>query len=121
MSNIPSMKKEMIISFMTLPKVDGLTNNKLILSTSCGIMQGEPLNDADFENNLLANLVTEFAKNYFEKYSINPDESTPNNDGYIALKNVTFQGNPGYNMPFLVVFYDQILGVSIGNLEASNR
>ena len=65
-----------------------------------------------------ANLtVEEYLKN------ITSTDSEPvivGNDGYIILKDVKIRStssNTITHMPFMVVFYDQIIGVSIGNIN----
>lgn len=89
------------------------TDNNLILVTAFGIIEGQPLNpDKTDPNGTLFNsynkeIVDEFAKN---------TELEPNN-AYILLTNVkilTSTNTQPFEMPYLNVFLDDIIGVTVG-------
>lgn len=122
--NKPSLKKTIISNLAMLKNVDGFKDNSLLLLTSVGIISGKVIDIKDTENlngsEYLASLIKEFSKDYKkENYS---DESTylPGNDGHITLVNVTILKDNGSTtkIPILTVFFDQVIGVSIGNLNS---
>ena len=118
MTNNYSLKKSLIINLSDSTLVEGLEQNKLVLVTAFGNIVGKPLNDKDLEHtddnkNFLPIMVELFSKEYLK------DKTADGNDGYIILKDVkiTSPSNTTTNLPFLVVFYDQIIGVTIGNIS----
>lgn len=118
----PSLKKQLIKSAACLPKVDGLQKNKLILATATGLIAGHPCLEIDdckegddfsqFLFNILAQQTEEYCKHFGVEKPLAAD------DGYLILTDVTIQRENGVvNMSNLIVFYDQIVGMSIGDLN----
>lgn len=69
-------------------------------------------------SNLIAATCDKITCSYREDRNIPEGTMLDGNDGYIALKNVTINnGKNPFNIPFLCVFYDQIIGVSIGKIN----
>lgn len=116
-----SLKKFLITSFAQMPCVEGMEQNKLILITAAGTICGAPVTSID-DTVDVANLFTSTAKQmasvYREENDISPDALLNDTDGYIPLKDVIIRnGNTNFTMPFLCVFLDQIIGISLGNLD----
>ncbi len=125
----PSLKKQIINEVYAFMATEALKGNYLILITAAGTILGKPVFDTeaqyeDLENGrlndknavaLIFEMIDESKKQY-KKYI--PDGSLlPGNDGYIMLKEVTVRANDGVrlNFPTMIVFYDQIIGVTFGN------
>lgn len=126
---IPSLKKQIINEVYAFMATEALKGNYLILITAAGTILGKPVFDTeaqyeDLENGRLNDknavaltfeMIDESKKQY-KKYI--PDGSPiPGNDGYIMLKDVTVRANDGVRLNFstMIVFYDQIIGVTFGN------
>lgn len=122
----PSIKKILIQYFASSLSVEGFESNKLIIYTSsatisgCPVMENSVSNEdkpADNSTDLLVYLTQKITDDYFDEYGDGP---TPGNDGYIILKDAVFRpggSNETTQTPFLVVFFDQIIGVTIGILN----
>ena len=110
---VPSMKKEVISYLMEVPNVEGLENNRIIFFTSSGMIIGTPVEREVDKSEVLPFLVDSAVKHYRETHGI--DSFLPGNDGLLVLKNVEVRGNPNITLPYLVLFYDQIIGMAIGN------
>lgn len=123
MSN-SSLKKDIIYGLANSTEIDQLKENYVVLLTASGIIKGKISKlgypeDAS-PKNLLNTLVHSISEEYREHYSIPEDTLLPGNDGGIALEDVTILLNSGSNyvLPHLVVFFDQIIGVTIGNIDS---
>lgn len=118
-----SFKKEVIRTFQTLHKIEGLENNRLIVYTPAGTFVGTPLLlEEDVEDNninkSIFSLLQSVAKDYRSENGIPENQNLDNNDGCFLLSDVTLiTGNSKNHIPVLVLFYDQITGISIGNLS----
>jgi len=120
----PSQKKELVHDFWQLSGHPELHNGKLIIITAAGLITGVPAErqiDADYKDLEKRQFFTKFfddsIRMYRKKHDMPDEESTSGNDGAIALQDVVIHsGIKQTSMPFLVVFYDQIIGVTIGNL-----
>lgn len=116
-----SLKKFIISNFSEMPSISGLENNRVMLITAAGIIYGTPAVAEDDLNdpvNLLTKSLDTFANIYHEHNNIPDNTLLDGNDGAIALKNVTIcTENNKFNTPFLCVFFDQIIGVSLGNVN----
>lgn len=118
----PSLKKQVVLSFAVASNTDMLKGNGLILLTSSAIITGELLNEpAESDSNSIGAVrgILMAASQQFDKTTEGSNETplTPN-DGFITLKNATIRGLGGhsfFNLETFVVFYDQIVGVSMGN------
>lgn len=122
--NHASLKKSMIIAMASIPEVEGFETNNLILTTPAGLICGKLISeDETTDSNKMNNLMAKVCNNFTEKYlkDISDSDSEPiieGNDGYLFLQDVTIRStssNATSNLPFMIVFYDQIIGVSIGN------
>ena len=113
-----SLKKFVIASFSNIPSFEGLEKNKLVLATPAGIIFGTPVYDEESTEELpLTSFVNSLALTYRKEHDISDDTRLEENDGFLYLKDVTIQnGVQRTNLPYMCVFYDQIIGVSIGNM-----
>jgi len=134
---IPSLKKEIVSGLYAALLENVLSNNSLILATSSGIITGNPISDEEIETAkskkefsemtevessicIDSSLLDVINKNYEEQYKVN--RPTQGNDGYLWLKDATLlSGGATYHFGTLIVFYDQILGVSVGNTSANKN
>lgn len=124
--NHSSLKKSLIIAMSCIPKVEGLEENNLILTTSAGIISGKVPSEQEIDDeNSLCGVLYKICDNTKEEYlkNISSTDSEPvivGNDGYIILKDVKIRSTSSdtiTHMNFMVVFYDQIIGVTIGNIN----
>jgi hypothetical protein len=124
--NHSSLKKSLIIAMSCIPKVEGLEENNLILTTSAGIISGKVPSEQEIDDeNSLCGVLYEICDNTKEEYlkNISSTDSEPvivGNDGYIILKDVKIRSTSSdtiTHMNFMVVFFDQIIGVTIGNIN----
>ena len=117
-----SLKKEIIKNFIFLPDLDALKNNKIVLATALGLVSGRLPSDEEVENKeslnaALVKICSDTANEYKSNLSLSETDNLPDNDGYIYLVDVEIKSsNAVFKTPFMVVFYDQIIGVSIGNI-----
>lgn len=92
--NHSSLKKSLIIAMSCIPKVEGLEENNLILTTSAGIISGKVPSEQEIDDeNSLCGVLYEICNNTKEEYlkNISSTDSEPvivGNDGYIILKDV---------------------------------
>lgn len=117
-----SFKKELINSFRILPEIEGLENNKFIVYTAAGTFIGTPVNTEKENDSNSTNLIRSFTKNIAEDYrkdnNIPDDQPLDGNDGCFLLSDVTLiTGNSRSNIPILAIFFDQVIGISIGNID----
>ncbi|WP_195410998.1 hypothetical protein [Ruminococcus sp. BSD2780120874_150323_B10] len=98
----------------------------MILTTSAGIISGKVPSEQEIDDeNSLCGVLYEICDNTKEEYlkNISSTDSEPvivGNDGYIILKDVKIRSTSSdtiTHMNFMVVFYDQIIGVTIGNIN----
>ena len=116
-----SLKKYLIRCFKKMPTIDGMEKNSVILFTSAGIICGTPVGITDDVSNpadFLTETMKKLVKSYRDDNNISDEAFLDGNDGCVALKNVTIQNDQQkLNIPFLCVFIDQIVGVSIGSFD----
>ena len=117
-----SLKKKVILSFASSLSADGLEKNHIILTTSAGLISGKPLPpETDFDETRqdgqqmsvdeIYTMLLKIAGEHFEG-------NVEGNDGYMLLTDATIRNqNTTYNLGTIVVFYDQIIGVSLGSLN----
>jgi len=109
-----SLKKHVILNFALSIGIEALEKNKLIVVTSAGVFTGK-LNKEDKEDNS-----NHFFSILLEKITDNFEGSLSNlapDDGYIVLKEAMLNsGGIKYNISRIVIFYDQIVGITIGDL-----
>jgi hypothetical protein len=94
----------------------------LILFTPSGVLTGklreDPEKDALFAKYPISALVAQFTKNYREANRLPDDEPLTGNDGFITLTEAVLRADGAtYTFKEVVVFFDQIAGVAIGNLS----
>ena len=109
-----SLKKSIIQTFLSAPQMDGLERNDVILTTSIGLIYGKPLveeNMTDAETTY--KVLLDITKEDFVGAKISE------NDGDFVLTEATIKPPAGgkINLGHIVVFYDQIIGVSLGTLS----
>lgn len=114
-----SMKKDLIrkIAHYTVNE-DNIRNDNIILMTASGIVKGIPvkyMDEMDDSNEkFFAKIVQDTTDMYNEKRN-SEENPISENDGYIMLRDVIMDNGAGtYNIPIAVIFYDQILGISLG-------
>lgn len=116
-----SLKKDIVMRFSFLPEVKGLEKNKIVIITSLGIITGrfptdEEVEDVNNSNAIFSKLSTTIVNDYKNELSLSETDKLPGDEGFLYLVDVEIK-SPGnsYNLPFMIVFYDQIIGISIGN------
>lgn len=126
--NHSSLKKSLIIAMSCILEVEGLEESNLILTTSAGIISGKVPSEQEIDDeNSLCGVLYKICDNTKEEYlkniSSTDTDSEPvivGNDGYIILKDVKIKSTSSdtiTHMHSTVVFYDQIIGVTIGNIN----
>lgn len=122
---IKSFKKELIQKYSFLTTTEGMETNKVVLVTAIGIIQGTFMlfpDESETSNTitndlLMAKLTERFAEDYRSDNKIAEDMPLPGNDGGFCLKDVCIKSaSATFNLPFLFVFYDQIIAATIGNI-----
>ena len=112
-----SLKQQIARTIAAATQAEGMEKNKVIILTSAGLITGTvyaedrfPL--TDLTHCLVPGLAKDVAKDYDASH-INGD------DGYIPLSDVTVTNFPNnvLRIPSLVVFYDQIVGITFGNID----
>lgn len=121
MSTVPSVKKALIRDLLKSCTFDELKSNQLILVTGAGVISGYPiLNDATKAESATT-LISEFCKSSLEKYKADfPTEaSSKDADGFIILRDTTLRMASDYvvQMGEVVIFFDEIIAVSIGTIS----
>lgn len=118
----PSLKKFMIRNYEKLPGTKDFPYHKLILITAAGMICGLPVDEeADKEKDEIGPLFQQNHKlyhDYRKENDIPEDQTLPGNDGYIMLKDVSIMANNQITrLSSMVVFCDEIIGVTIGMME----
>lgn len=106
-----SLKKMIIRTLAVAPQTDMFSNNQVILTTAAGVIAGKIVeeNSEKQSDMVFTTMLDEISKNY--KADIEGD------DGYMLLSDVTvINGNARTNLKNLIVFYDQIIGVTLGTI-----
>lgn len=116
-----TLKKDLILSYayLTESKSFDLDKNSILLLTPFGIISGKLLDrDVKYTDNALI-VLNEINKQTSDKY-LEEHEFISDNDGYIPLKDVTITcpNKSVFNMTSLNVFYDQVIGITMGNLSS---
>jgi len=109
----PSLKRTIIKSFAYAPEVDALKDNHFTLMTSLGFIQGRiPAEESGVTLQVFSDAIYD---NYRKDFNLGEDAKTPGNDGFLVLEDVTLRTptNVTYNMKELIIFYDQIIGVTL--------
>lgn len=109
----PSLKKLLISELAYASVVEELKNNEVFLVTPVGIIRGRPVDRE--KPGMLSELVGLLAEKHMKDIGLEEGTRAPGNDGYFVLQNaVVKEGNNSYKFGELVVFYDQIIGISLG-------
>lgn len=114
-------KKEFIEFLSNVPSTEEMTNNKIILSTAIGLITGRLSTDDEYNDpknvkTIIEKLSYRFADDYKEKLSLSATDKLPAGEGWLYLVDVEIKSaNYTHSMPFMIVFLDQIIGISLGN------
>ena len=121
---IPSIKKHIISNLAAatnIPSCD-FDKNEIVLVTAYGLITGklskliQDGENFDAQKHFLPELINQMSENYIEKVAAG--RSLDGDDGYLILSNaVVSNGSFQYQFGNLVVFFDQIIGVSIRGIE----
>lgn len=120
-----TFKKDLIVQFANMVQNDEDISS-IVFVTPSGLISGTPINsnipfeeleDSDYIG-AISNLNKKFYNEYKSEYSIPENESLNDNDGVILLKDVIIKsGNTSFSLPFLELFFDQIIGISLGKFN----
>ncbi|HIX90849.1 MAG TPA: hypothetical protein H9845_08150 [Candidatus Agathobaculum pullicola] len=129
--NIASLKKSVILGMANATTVDMFKENSVILLTAAGMISGKLIEKSDLESfdqtdksalsTFTVSTITQKSKEEFDKQS-DSELNVTGNDGYIILKDVHVTNVSGQTMFFsaLTVFFDQIIGVTLGSVQVNN-
>ncbi|MFV0413335.1 MAG: hypothetical protein ACK5L3_08705 [Oscillospiraceae bacterium] len=117
----PTLKKYICNHFARSTELEQLEANKIILLTAAGVIVGS-LSTADEKTTDKNDIVTLLAKKtgdgYLEEYALPNNKPLPDTDGYIPLKDVVLKSGPdSINLPRLIVFFDEIIGITFGQID----
>nr|DAL93890.1 MAG TPA: hypothetical protein [Caudoviricetes sp.] len=116
-------KKTVIRKFCSLSLTKQLKANKITVVTPAGIISGKVAIDYNDEkdltvDNLIFKYSYEFISEYRKDHGFKESESLPGNDGFICLSDVSIiTGNQTTKLPSLIVFFDQIIAVTISDIQ----
>jgi len=124
----PSMKKYLVMEFADAPNMD-LKSGKVgeaHFFTSFGVISGRSLDNPGevSDKSTASELFAKHAAEIYQKeYCEENTGFAPGNDGYVVLVDVTIRTitNQHYYMPSMVLFYDQIIGMTLGDLSESGQ
>ncbi|HCP14845.1 MAG TPA: hypothetical protein DIT32_03585 [Peptococcaceae bacterium] len=126
---IPSFKKSTVLTLAASLDLEELKNNRLILLTPYGMISGIPVLDWDKEpsdeycNDLSYAVLPALLRRAMEAYNEDYSEAgapLDGTDGCLLLKDVKIsmpQPNNEATFKSLFVYYNQIIGATIGNIE----
>lgn len=129
--NIASLKKSVILGMANATTVDMFKENSVILLTAAGMISGKLIEKSDLESfdqtdksalsTFTVSTITQKSKEEFDKQS-DSELNVTGNDGYIILKDLHVTNVSGQTMFFsaLTVFFDQIIGVTLGSVQVNN-
>lgn len=112
-----TLKKQIVRHFAAATNIKELRGNKVILVTALGLISGKLCDPKSIEEEISgASVMAALCDTVVEDYG---PENIDSDDGFILLTDVTIRtgGNVNVNIGNLVVFYDQIIGVSFGNTD----
>lgn len=107
-----TLKKQIIRTIALATKSDGLKKNRIIIVTSAGIISGKILDEGDAALEKL--FFAEFLREVADQYGV---DNVDGNDRYLHLTDARIRLGNGadVNIGNIVIFYDQIAGISIGD------
>lgn len=117
---MPTLKKFMLRHYEQIPGSTDFEYHKLILITAVGMICGTPVSEDEEceEIGLLIKKNHQLVQDYRTTYDIPKQKRLTGNDGYIMLKDVTIMtNNQNTRLSSLVVFCDEIIGVTVGIME----
>ena len=104
-----TLKKDLIRQFAAMTSLETMKDSRLVLLTPA-----IPKEEADPNVASMTKVTSELARGYYKENRLPTDAPLENNDGFFMLKNVLLQsGGTTAQIPFLVVFFDQVIAVSI--------
>lgn len=123
--NIPSLKKTLIHQYLLLAERDELKGNVITLITTAGtiigtIIEKNPAEEMQSTDDFLPTINEQIKSQYYSTFELEENKTLPENDGFFCLKNVSLISGTGarpINFNFLNVFYDQIIGITIGHIN----
>lgn len=119
-----SLKKEIIekLALITGTQTDSSEklNENIIVVTPAGVIEGH-CSASEIEAGKLGHAIGYLVDEYIKNNGINEDDFPHDNDGYFILNDVTIHTSlsGSIKMPELVLFYDQVIGVSLGKSSPS--
>jgi len=119
-----SLKKEIVFKSSIIPMAGDKNAASVLFYTALGIINGTILekNESDLTLNLLAKTYHDITKRYKEEFGIEERQHLEGDDGFLMLKDVEITMTNGNTREtnFFVLFYDQIIGVSLsGDIDVS--
>lgn len=115
-----TLKKNIIIGFSMIPDIQEFQGNSILLATPMGLICGTPAKlpdeGGDSDDRAAINvLYSKILQHIGDQYK----GEVGGNDGYLLLDNVSIRsnGNQTINVGTMIVFYDQIIGISFGTLQ----
>ncbi|MEH2937935.1 hypothetical protein [Lawsonibacter sp. JLR.KK007] len=121
-----SLKKHLIESFAKAANINGIDQNQVILTTAIGLISGKLASVSPITADELleekGNISQDKTAKLYEMFltSVNEtyEDEVEGNDGYILLTDVSIRTqNNTINLGTHVVFFDQIIGISIGQIN----
>lgn len=112
-----SIKRKLIKVLATAYDTDMLRWNKVVLVTPFGVISGKPEPAGEeYEDLSTTAVISELCDKVVDDYGA---ENVDGNDGFIFMTDVTIHSSnkATFNVANLVVFYDQIIGITLGNVE----
>lgn len=111
-----TLKKKIICGLAEIANTDAVKQNEIIITTALGLISGKIYTGEDAKAEpagewSIGKFVPQTVGNY------NP-ANIDGNDGFLVLKDVAIRtgANITFKVPNLIVFYDQIIGVTIGSI-----
>lgn len=112
-----SLKKLICKAMAVSTTIEGLDKNDVIFLTPIGMVMGKPVSKDEVKKNVIFRVANDIEVDYRDTNNLK-GTALPNNDGYICLENVTVRNlNSTYGLNSLILFYDQIIGVSLGSFD----
>lgn len=117
-----TLKKHIVLQFANLLSNEKFNDYKLILTTSGGTIAGNICLESDFADdnsfNASLSLICDTAYSIRRKeLNLSDDESLPDDEGYLIIKDVQILSERPITLPSMIVFYNEIIGVSIGKIS----
>ena len=119
-----SVKKEMVLGMSVIPTIDGLESNKLQLVTAIGLISGRLApTDITFDKEETSHFSRFITSRVLDVLKKQHEDEPVGDNGCFLLVDVTLNplnNGPVVKLDSLVVFYDQIIGVTIGDAPKLN-